>query len=203
MRKRYEQRLHRVAIELHQDCRTIKWWHQKLPRVTAAKRFSPTQVMGVAHYLRQPPSSQVSGRGVTPRLNVRLSASPACVLKNSNSPAWCACMSIASILPWNRRGPTTIAFRWKDYRVDGPTAGRRCGFSRTSCIRRFLIHVLPKGFHRIRHYGIFALSQPRREHRNGPRTPQPQCRSACRRSPTAARCCPGHAAWTAPGMLVL
>jgi len=36
-------------------------------------------------------------------------------------------------------------------------------------IRRFLIHVLPKGFHRIRHYGLFAHSQPRREHRESPR----------------------------------
>jgi hypothetical protein len=28
-------------------------------------------------------------------------------------------------------------------------------------IRRFLMHVLPKGFHRIRHYGLFANAQPR------------------------------------------
>jgi hypothetical protein len=37
------------------------------------------------------------------RLNVVLSASPAWVLKNFKSPASCACMSIASILPWNNQ----------------------------------------------------------------------------------------------------
>ena len=48
-----------------------------------------------------------------------------------------------------------IAFRWKDYRVSGPTAGRRCGF--TARVHQALsLHVLPKGFHRIRHYGLFA-----------------------------------------------
>ena len=36
-------------------------------------------------------------------------------------------------------------------------------------IRRFLSHVLPKGFHRIRHYGLFA-GQNRRQHRAGART---------------------------------
>ena len=34
-------------------------------------------------------------------------------------------------------------------------AGKRCGFT-ARVIRRFLIHVLPMGFHRIRHYGLFA-----------------------------------------------
>jgi Putative transposase len=49
-----------------------------------------------------------------------------------------------------------IAFRWKDYRVDSPDRWKRMWLQAHEFIRRFLIHVLPKGFHRIRHYGLFA-----------------------------------------------
>ena len=49
-----------------------------------------------------------------------------------------------------------IAFRWKDYRVNGPDRWKTMRLHPQEFIRRFLIHVLPKGFHRIRHYGLFA-----------------------------------------------
>ena len=49
-----------------------------------------------------------------------------------------------------------IAFRWKDYRIDGPDRWKTMRLHPHEFIRRFLIHVLPKGFHRIRHYGLFA-----------------------------------------------
>ena len=49
-----------------------------------------------------------------------------------------------------------IAFRWKDYRVDGPDRWKTMRLQPHEFIRRFLIHVLPKGFHRIRHYGLLA-----------------------------------------------
>ena len=49
-----------------------------------------------------------------------------------------------------------IAFRWKDYRVDGPGRWKTMRLRPHEFIRRFLLHVLPKGFHRIRHYGLFA-----------------------------------------------
>jgi Putative transposase/Resolvase, N terminal domain len=49
-----------------------------------------------------------------------------------------------------------IAFRWKDYRVDGPNRWKTMRLHPHEFIRRFLTHVLPKGFHRIRHYGLFA-----------------------------------------------
>jgi hypothetical protein len=49
-----------------------------------------------------------------------------------------------------------IAFRWKDYRIDGPNRWKTMTLAAHEFIRRFLIHVLPKGFHRIRHYGLFA-----------------------------------------------
>src|SRR6201981_66298 len=49
-----------------------------------------------------------------------------------------------------------IAFRWKDYRVNGPDRWKTMRLHPHEFIRRFLIHVLPKGFHRIRHYGLLA-----------------------------------------------
>ncbi len=49
-----------------------------------------------------------------------------------------------------------IAFRWKDYRIDGPGRWKTMTLTAHEFIRRFLMHVLPKGFHRIRHYGLFA-----------------------------------------------
>jgi hypothetical protein len=49
-----------------------------------------------------------------------------------------------------------VAFRWKDYRVEGLDRWKTMTLAPHEFIRRFLIHVLPKGFHRIRHYGLFA-----------------------------------------------
>ena len=49
-----------------------------------------------------------------------------------------------------------IAFRWKDYRIEGPGRWKTMTLHPHEFIRRFLIHVLPKGFQRIRHYGLFA-----------------------------------------------
>ena len=49
-----------------------------------------------------------------------------------------------------------IAFRWKDYRIDRPDRWKTMTLSPHEFIRRFVMHVLRKGFHRIRHYGVFA-----------------------------------------------
>jgi hypothetical protein len=49
-----------------------------------------------------------------------------------------------------------VTFRYKDYRADGRARHKRMTLATDEFIRRFLIHVLPKGFHRIRHYGLFA-----------------------------------------------
>ncbi len=49
-----------------------------------------------------------------------------------------------------------VSFRWKDYRSDGLARWKTMTLSAHEFIRRFLIHVLPKGFHRIRHYGLLA-----------------------------------------------
>jgi hypothetical protein len=72
-----------------------------------------------------------------------------------------------------------VSFKWKDYRVDGPERIKVMTLAPEEFIRRFLIHVLPAGFHRIRHYGLLASSQRRqniaraRQLLNVP-APQPQ-----------------------------
>ena len=49
-----------------------------------------------------------------------------------------------------------VTFRYKDYRRDGQARYRTITLAADEFIRRFLLHVLPKGFHRIRHYGLLA-----------------------------------------------
>ncbi len=49
-----------------------------------------------------------------------------------------------------------VTFKWKDYRAKGRTRRKVMTLATNEFIRRFLIHVLPAGFHRIRHYGLFA-----------------------------------------------
>jgi len=49
-----------------------------------------------------------------------------------------------------------VTFRWKDYRVDGRTRNKTMTLETDEFVRRFLLHVLPGGFHRIRHYGLLA-----------------------------------------------
>ena len=49
-----------------------------------------------------------------------------------------------------------VTLRYKDYRRDGADRQRTMTLSTDEFIRRFLLHVLPKGFHRIRHYGLLA-----------------------------------------------
>jgi len=50
----------------------------------------------------------------------------------------------------------SVSFRWKDYRIEGPGRWKTMTIAPHEFIRRFLMHVLPKGFHRIRHYGLLA-----------------------------------------------
>ena len=51
-----------------------------------------------------------------------------------------------------------VAFRWKDYRIKSGDRQKIMRLATPEFIRRFLIHVLPDGFHRIRHYGLLASS---------------------------------------------
>ncbi len=53
-----------------------------------------------------------------------------------------------------------VRFRWKDYRSADPATGavrlKTMSLTPDEFLRRFLLHVLPAGFHRIRHYGLLA-----------------------------------------------
>src|SRR5206468_8368019 len=52
-----------------------------------------------------------------------------------------------------------VTFKWKDYRAEGHERAKVMTLATGEFIRRFLIHVLPSGFHRIRHSGLFASSK--------------------------------------------
>jgi hypothetical protein len=52
----------------------------------------------------------------------------------------------------------TVAFRWKDYRIKSGDRQKVMRLAPPEFIRRFLVHVLPDNFHRIRHYGLLASS---------------------------------------------
>ena len=59
------------------------------------------------------------------------------------------------LLKFNDQG---VAFKWKDYRSKTRFRHKTMTLKTDEFIRRFLIHVLPDGFHRIRHYGLLANS---------------------------------------------
>lgn len=52
-----------------------------------------------------------------------------------------------------------VTFQWKDYRLKGQHRYKTMTLSTNEFIRRFLLHVLPSGFHRIRHYGMVSNAQ--------------------------------------------
>ena len=64
------------------------------------------------------------------------------------------------LLALDERG---VTFRWKDYRAKGRTRYKTMTLAAEEFMRRFLLHVLPSGFHRIRHYGLIANAE-RRHH---------------------------------------
>jgi Putative transposase/Transposase zinc-binding domain len=53
---------------------------------------------------------------------------------------------------------SSVTFRYKDYRRPGADRQQVLTLATDEFIRRFLLHVLPRGFHRIRHYGLLAGS---------------------------------------------
>lgn len=94
-----------------------------------------------------------------------------------------------------------VTFRWKDYRADGQARQKLMTLAPGEFIRRFLIHVLPTGFHRIRHYGLFAntarvanLAKVRALLQAPPPSPaDPSAEpEALAKAPTACPCCGGR-----------
>ena len=62
-------------------------------------------------------------------------------------------ISNTRLIAHDQRG---VTFRYKDYRADGLAQRKVMTLKTDEFIRRFLLHILPRGFHRIRHYGLFA-----------------------------------------------
>ena len=60
-----------------------------------------------------------------------------------------------------------VTSRYKDYRAKGQTRHKTMTLAADEFLRRFLLHVLPRGFHRIRHYGLLTNTQT-------PQLPQPR-----------------------------
>ena len=50
----------------------------------------------------------------------------------------------------------SVSFKWKNYQVEEQRRYRTMTLTQDEFIRRYLVHVLPDGFHRIRHYGLIA-----------------------------------------------
>jgi hypothetical protein len=80
-------------------------------------------------------------------------AGPAAVLAYLSRYTHRVAISNRRLLALDERG---VTFRWKDYRAHGKTRQKTMTLCPEEFMRRFLLHVLPSGFHRIRHYGLLA-----------------------------------------------
>ena len=87
-------------------------------------------------------------------------AGPAAVLAYLSRYTHRVAISNSRLLALDERG---VTFRWKDYRAKGRTRYKTMTLDAHEFMRRFLLHVLPSGFHRIRHYGLIA-NAARRQH---------------------------------------
>ena len=80
-------------------------------------------------------------------------AGPAAVLAYLSRYTHRVAISNRRLVALDERG---VSFRWKDYRAKSKTRYKTMTLSAEEFMRRFLLHVLPGGFHRIRHYGLIA-----------------------------------------------
>jgi hypothetical protein len=80
-------------------------------------------------------------------------AGPAAVLAYLSRYTHRVAISNGRLISLNERG---VTFRWKDYRANNKSRDKAMTLSPEEFMRRFLLHVLPSGLHRIRHYGLLA-----------------------------------------------
>jgi len=98
------------------------------------------------------------------------------------------------LLAFNENG---VTFRYKDYRRDTAHQQQVMTLATDEFIRRFMLHVLPRGFHRIRHYGLLASSSRKaslarvRELLKVISTPAPEVPEAEQVTPPPCPCCGG------------
>jgi Putative transposase/Transposase zinc-binding domain len=83
-------------------------------------------------------------------------AGPAAVLAYLSRYTHRVAISNRRLVALDERG---VTFRWKDYRAKGRTRHKTMTLGADEFMRRFLLHVLPGGFHRIRHYGLIANAE--------------------------------------------
>jgi len=83
-------------------------------------------------------------------------AGPAAVLAYLSRYTHRVAISNRRLVALDERG---VTFRWKDYRAKGRTRHKTMTLAADEFMRRFLLHVLPSGFHRIRHYGLIANAE--------------------------------------------
>jgi len=103
-----------------------------------------------------------------------------------------------------RADAQTVAFRWKDYRIKSGDRQKVMRLATPEFIRRFLIHVLPDGFHRIRHYGLLVSATRKANirtirallYQNDPRLAVRSAPRTARHSRARARDHPTHPART-------
>src|SRR3984893_16778975 len=102
---------------------------------------------------RSPPSSSRSGDRNGWSIRRSHSADPKRFSRTSRATRIASPSPIAALIATYAMG---ITFKYKNYRIQGPEGYTLVTLATDEFIRRFLIHVLPTGFHRIRHYGLFA-----------------------------------------------
>jgi len=130
-------------------------------------------------------------------------AGPAAVLAYLSRYTHRVAIANSRLVAMDERG---VTFRWKDYRVKengrGKTRQKTMTLAATEFMRRFLLHVLPGGFHRIRHYGWLAngsrkngLALARRllhaQPTDPPPAPAPDTSALQARTPFVCRHCGG------------
>jgi hypothetical protein len=80
-------------------------------------------------------------------------AGPAAVLADLARYTHRVAISNQRLIALDERG---VTFRWKDYRLKARARYKTMTLAPDEFLRRFLLHVLPGGFHRIRYYGLIA-----------------------------------------------
>ena len=110
---------------------------------------------------QRPSADTADGKGSRSRPNLRDDgqyaessfAGPKAVLAYLSRYTHRVAISNTRLIALDERG---VTFRYKDYRADGLARRKVMTLAADEFIRRFMLHILPKGFHRIRHYGLFA-----------------------------------------------
>ena len=80
-------------------------------------------------------------------------AGPAAVLAYLSRYTHRVAIANSRLIALDERG---VTFKWKDYRAKERARHKTMTLAPDEFMRRFLLHVLPSGFHRIRHYGLIA-----------------------------------------------